>query len=155
MGSKVIDGTSTTPISTSLLENHSDEDKPESPNTPDRVKLSEDTTTYTNSGHWTSILDGVSWANMPTSIYELTVPQISELKEHLDEIPTSAHAQDDISGDVPGPDLIFGRQRHATKQELLAALPTRNEADQLIANYFESMDTAPSKLLKLLAFFGK
>ena len=79
-------------------------------------------------------------------LWKLKALQISELKEHLDEIPTSAHAQDDISGDVPGPDLLFGRQRHATKQELLAALPTRSEADQLIQTYFESMDTAPSTL---------
>lgn len=38
----------------------SDEDVDEIPGTPDQVKLSKDTTTYTNSGHWTSILDGVS-----------------------------------------------------------------------------------------------
>ena len=36
----------------------------EIPGTPDRVKLDTDATSYTNSGHWTSILDGVSssWA---------------------------------------------------------------------------------------------
>jgi hypothetical protein len=76
---------------------------------------------------------------------QLTTAQISELKEHLDHIPTSAHARDDISGEIAGPDLLFGRQRHATKQELLAALPPRTEADQMIAAYFESMHSAPSK----------
>jgi hypothetical protein len=45
---------------TSHLEQYSDDERPEIPGTPDRVKLSNDTTTYTNSGHWTSILDGVS-----------------------------------------------------------------------------------------------
>jgi len=30
------------------------------PGTPDRVKLETNETSYTNSGHWTSILDGVS-----------------------------------------------------------------------------------------------
>lgn len=79
----------------------------------------------------------------------LTKSQISELKEHLDQIPTSAHAQDDNSIEIPGPDLLFGRQRHATKQELLAALPQRAEADQLIGSYFSSMNTAPSKLGKV------
>lgn len=34
-------------------------DTEEIPGTPDRVKLGDDTTSYTNSGHWTSILDGV------------------------------------------------------------------------------------------------
>jgi len=76
----------------------------------------------------------------------VTPAQISELKDHLDQIPTSAHAQDDLSEDIAGPDLLFGRQRHATKQELLASLPPRSEADQLIEAYFESMDTAPALL---------
>lgn len=75
----------------------------------------------------------------------LTVPEISELKEHLDQIPTSASARDESQGDILGPDLLFGRQSHATKQELLAALPPRSEADQLIDAYFSSMDTAPCK----------
>ncbi|CAO2658570.1 Nn.00g062930.m01.CDS01 [Neocucurbitaria sp. VM-36] len=102
-------------------------DNSEIPGTPDRVKISGDTTSYTNSGHWTSILDG-----------------ITELREHLDQIPTSASARDESQEDVLGPDLLFGRQSHATKQELLAALPLRSEADQLINTYFASMDTAPS-----------
>jgi hypothetical protein len=71
--------------------------------------------------------------------------QISELKEHLDQIPTSAHAQDNNVTDIPGPDILFARQRHVTKQELLAALPPRSEADQLVTAYFVSMNTAPSK----------
>ena len=75
----------------------------------------------------------------------LTNAQISELREHLDEIPTTAHARDDTSTEVPGPDILFGRQRHASKQELLAALPPKTEADQLISTYFASMDTSPSK----------
>lgn len=75
----------------------------------------------------------------------LTIKQISELREHLDEIPTTAHSRDDNSADVPGPDILFGRQRHASKQELLAALPPRTEADSLISTYFASMDTSPSK----------
>ncbi|KAH7094461.1 hypothetical protein FB567DRAFT_600035 [Paraphoma chrysanthemicola] len=111
----------------SYLEQYSDDENNEMPETPGRVKLSNDTTTYTNSSHWTSILDG-----------------ISELKEHLDHIPTSAHARD-IAGEIAGPDLLFGRQRHATRQELLAALPPRREADHMVAAYFESMQAAPSK----------
>lgn len=47
------------PSTWSHLEHHSD-DNAESLGTPDRVKFNGDTTSYTNSGHWTSILDGVS-----------------------------------------------------------------------------------------------
>ncbi|KAF2833531.1 hypothetical protein CC86DRAFT_277719 [Ophiobolus disseminans] len=129
MGSKDIEQASPNPSLMLHLDSHSDEDRSDIPGTPDRVKLSNDTTTYTNSGHWTSILDG-----------------ISELKTHLDQIPTSAYAEDNIIGDVPGPDLLFGLHRHATKQELLAALPPQSEADQLILAYFESMDTAPNMI---------
>jgi hypothetical protein len=38
---------------------HNGDSNPEIPGTPDHVKLSSDTTSYTNSGHWTSILDSV------------------------------------------------------------------------------------------------
>ncbi|KAF3007741.1 hypothetical protein E8E13_009945 [Curvularia kusanoi] len=97
------------------------------PGTPDRVRFTGDTTSYANSAHWTSILDG-----------------ISELRDHLDEIPTTAHSRDDTSADISGPDLLFGRQRHASKQELLASVPPRTECDQLVSTFFASMDTSPN-----------
>jgi hypothetical protein len=59
MGSKDVEQTSPAFSSSVHPEYYSDDDKPD-PGTPDRVNLSSDTTTYTNSGHWTSILDGVS-----------------------------------------------------------------------------------------------
>jgi hypothetical protein len=60
MGSK--DTEQQSPALSSIIhpEHHSDDEKLDIPGTPDRVKFSNDTTTYTNSGHWTSILDGVS-----------------------------------------------------------------------------------------------
>jgi hypothetical protein len=97
------------------------------PATPDRVKLENDTTFYSDSGHWTSILDG-----------------ISALKDQLDEIPIAAQPRDTTEPEIAGPDLFFGRQRHATKREILAGLPPRSEADQLVTGYFTSMDLAPS-----------
>lgn len=60
MGNKDSEEASPSRSVLSHLEDHNDESKPDMPGTPDRVKLSDDTTTYTNSGHWTSILDGVS-----------------------------------------------------------------------------------------------
>jgi len=44
---------------TSTLSQHPHHDT-DIPGTPDRVKFQGETTTYSNSGHWTSILDGVS-----------------------------------------------------------------------------------------------
>lgn len=48
-----------TPALSHLQHLHEDNDI-EIPNTPDRVRFTGDTTSYTNSAHWTSILDGVS-----------------------------------------------------------------------------------------------
>jgi hypothetical protein len=115
--------------SMSHMDLHGDEDTAGISETPDRVRISGGATSYTNGAHWASILDG-----------------ISELREHLDEIPTSAPSRDGSQADIPGPDLLFGHRRHATKQELLAALPPRTEADQLLSVFFTSMDTSASML---------
>ncbi|CBX92038.1 hypothetical protein LEMA_P047440.1 [Plenodomus lingam JN3] len=117
----------------------------EVPGTPDRVKFDHDATSYTNSGHWTSILDGVCYKFRYMKL-ALILLQITELREHLDQVPvadtTEPGSQDD---DVPGPKLLFGRHKHATKEELLAALPSRSEANQLVDTFFQCMDIAPSK----------
>ncbi|ORY11155.1 fungal-specific transcription factor domain-domain-containing protein [Clohesyomyces aquaticus] len=96
--------------------------------TPDKVKIANDETRYTNSGHWTSILDG-----------------IAELKDELDQIPTSAQPRDRRS-ELQGPDLLFGRHHHATREEILIDIPSRAEADKLVATYFFAMEMGPALL---------
>jgi hypothetical protein len=102
----------------------------EVPDTPDRVELDHDATSYTNSSHWLNILDG-----------------ITELRDELDRIAIVS-SYDGPGPDTSGPDLLFGRQRHATKNEILAAIPPKAEADQLIHSYFTSMDMASAVLHK-------
>ncbi|KAF2004883.1 hypothetical protein P154DRAFT_484270 [Amniculicola lignicola CBS 123094] len=97
------------------------------PGTPDLVKMDEDEMRYTNSGHWTSVLDG-----------------IAELKEHLDDISREA----ELLPEPTGPILLFGRQRHATQSELLAAIPLRSEADPLVEIYFSIMQIHAALLHK-------
>jgi hypothetical protein len=63
IGSKETEHYSPGTHSMSQTDYRSEDDKPEPAATPDRVKFSRDTTTYTNSGHWTSILDGVGSSN--------------------------------------------------------------------------------------------
>lgn len=94
---------------------------------PETVKLDSDATSYTNSNHWSSILDG-----------------ISELREELDKIPTSAQPRDPYLQEIRGPDLLFGQQRHASRNDILAAVPTKSEADRLLATYFLSMEMQPT-----------
>jgi hypothetical protein len=119
--------TSRTP---SFIDGLSDaETNPNVPSTPDRVKLEDDATTYSNSGHWTSILDS-----------------ITELRGELDDIPTTAQPRDSSQEEIDGPDLLFGRQRHVTKNEILAAIPPRAEADEMVNAYFQAMDMAPAVL---------
>ncbi|KNG47961.1 fungal-specific transcription factor domain-containing protein [Stemphylium lycopersici] len=131
MGSNDASHSSAASLNLAHVHQHHDEDNAEVPSTPDRVKFSGDTTSYSNSGHWTSILDG-----------------ISELREYLDQMPASASPKDDVLEETPGPELLFGKQRHATKEELIAAVPHRQEADQLIDTFFASMDTHPTILHK-------
>lgn len=134
-------------LSSPAQEQHHDEHaNHELPGTPDRVRISGDTTSYTNGGHWTSILDSVCgfWT---VTLNSLTPSQISELREHLDQIPTSITPRDEVLDDVPGPELLFGCHPHATKEELLAALPPRSEADRLVNTFFVSLETHPSKLV--------
>jgi hypothetical protein len=104
----------------------------EIPGTPDRVKLENDATSYTNSGHWTSILDG-----------------ITELKDELNDITLTDQRSDPNRLGPSGPDLFFGcHQRHATQKELLAALPQRAEADEMLRIFFESTEMAPVMIHK-------
>jgi hypothetical protein len=103
----------------------------EVPGTPDRVELEDDATRYTNSGHWRSILDG-----------------ITELRDELDRIATTNQPRDSMEPEVSGPDLLFGGQRHATKGEILSAVPPRAEVDELIESYFSTLDLASTTVHK-------
>jgi hypothetical protein len=66
IGSKETDHHSPGFVTTSQLDRQTEDGRTDVPGTPDRadrVKFSNNATTYTNSGHWTSILDGVSLSN--------------------------------------------------------------------------------------------
>ena len=78
------------------------------------------------------------------TLSSLISAQISELREHLDQVPVSPDPDDEVVNEVPGPELLFGRNAHATREELLAALPPRSEADRLIDTFFISMESHPS-----------
>lgn len=76
----------------------------------------------------------------------LIADKIAELKDTLDEIPTDPQPRDPMD-EIMGPDLLFGRHNHATHEEILAGLPTKHEADQLVVEYYAFMDMAPGKLV--------
>ncbi|KAI4629210.1 uncharacterized protein J4E87_003472 [Alternaria ethzedia] len=82
------------------------------------------------------------------TLTSLISAQISELREHLDQVPVSPDPDDEVANEVPGPELLFGRNLHATREELLAALPPRPEADRLIDTFFISMESHPTLIHK-------
>jgi Fungal Zn(2)-Cys(6) binuclear cluster domain len=59
MSGKEVGRGSSTALPTPHPQHLSEENNTAIPNTPDRVRFNGDTTSYTNSAHWTSILDGV------------------------------------------------------------------------------------------------
>ncbi|KAI4950473.1 hypothetical protein J4E91_004356 [Alternaria rosae] len=84
----------------------------------------------------------IAYVKSPTETLTFLIStQISELREHLDQVPISPDPEDEVVNDVPGPELLFGRYGQATREELLAALPPRSEADRLIDTFFISMES--------------
>lgn len=98
----------------------------EAPKTPVHMTLDSDETQYTDSGHWMSILDS-----------------IADIKDELDQIgsePQSLGHPDDERG----PELLHGNNTQATRQDIIAALPPKSEADILLERYWKFLDAAPT-----------
>lgn len=98
----------------------------EAPKTPVHMTLETDETQYTDSGHWMSILDS-----------------IAELKGELDQIAADVPPQDNVIEDA-GPELLLGLKRYTTRQDIIAGLPPRSEADQLVESYWKFVNVAPT-----------
>ena len=100
------------------------EDEAASPADPGILKLRESGTSYVQSAHWEAILT-----------------KIRGLKEDL---VTDSKAP-------PGSHLFYGPNRHATRDEILAAVPPRPVVDRLMALHFDSYIITPCQYLQ--AFF--
>ncbi|RDW56468.1 hypothetical protein BP6252_14141 [Coleophoma cylindrospora] len=92
------------------------ENEAASPADPGILKLRESGTSYVQSAHWEAILT-----------------KIRGLKEDL---VTDSHAP-------PGSHLFYGPNRHATRDEILAAVPPRAVVDRLMAPHFDSYIITP------------
>ncbi|VUC37586.1 unnamed protein product [Clonostachys rosea] len=88
----------------------------ESPADPGTLKLRESGASYVQSAHWEAILT-----------------KIRGLKEDL---VTDSRT-------LPGSHLFYGPNRHATRDEILAAVPPRQVADRLMALHFDSYLVTP------------
>ncbi|KAL2862622.1 fungal specific transcription factor domain-containing protein [Aspergillus lucknowensis] len=94
-------------------------DESASPADPGTLKLRESGTSYIQSAHWEAILT-----------------KIRGLKEDL---VTDSKA-------LPGSHLFYGLNRHATRDEILAAVPPRPVVDRLMALHFDSYIITPCHL---------
>ena len=92
------------------------QDEAASPADPGTLKLHESGTSYVQSAHWEAILT-----------------KIRGLKEDL---ITDTKAP-------PGSHLFYGPNRHATRDEILAAVPPRPVVDRLMALHFDSYIITP------------
>ncbi|KAL4977306.1 hypothetical protein BDW66DRAFT_132668 [Aspergillus desertorum] len=92
------------------------QDEAAPPVDPGTLKLRESGTSYVQSAHWEAILT-----------------KIRGLKEDL---VTDSRAP-------PGSHLFYGPNRHATRDEILAAVPPRPVVDRLIAVHFDSSIITP------------
>lgn len=100
------------------------QDEAASPADPGTLKLRESGTSYVQSAHWDAILIN-----------------IRNLKEDLvtdSRAPLGSH-------------LFYGPNRHATRDEILAAVPPRPVVDRLIALHFDSYIITPCQYIQ--AFF--
>jgi hypothetical protein len=100
------------------------QDEAASPTDPGTLKLRESGTSYVESAHWEAILT-----------------KIRGLKEDL---VTDSKAP-------PGSHLFYGPNRHATRDEILAAVPPRPVLDRLMALHFDSYIITPCQFIQ--AFF--
>ncbi|KAI1208646.1 fungal-specific transcription factor domain-containing protein [Annulohypoxylon truncatum] len=101
------------------------------------MKLSEASVSYVSGSHWASILEG-----------------IGELKDHLEEeeSQTIHHVTETPEFDIPGPQLLYGCPRHATKEELLASVPPRLVVDRLVSHYFNYFEMSPAAVVHPIQF---
>ncbi|KAK7213851.1 hypothetical protein V2G26_021029 [Clonostachys chloroleuca] len=91
-------------------------DDAESPADPGTLNLRESGASYVQSAHWEAILT-----------------KVRGLKEDL---VTDSRA-------LPGSHLFYGPNRHATRDEILAACPPRQVVDRLMALHFDSYIVTP------------
>ncbi|TVY14613.1 Fusarisetin A cluster transcription factor fsa6 [Lachnellula arida] len=91
-----------------------------------RINIEDDQPNYVGSTHWVAILDNIAclkdqFGNFEPPVEEETHPKSPE--------PISK-----------GPDLLVGGLAKATRNEILASMPSRPFADHLVQEYFGSAD---------------
>ncbi|TVY32822.1 Fusarisetin A cluster transcription factor [Lachnellula subtilissima] len=96
---------------------------------PGTLKLRESGASYVQSAHWEAVLT-----------------KIIGLADSEEGIEQKQHHSCDVTWDSkapPGSHLFYGPNRHATRDEILAAVPSRPVVDRLLALHFDSYIITP------------
>ena len=73
--------------------------------------------------------------------------QTAELKDHFED-ETNSNEYQRLEMELPeaeGPELLFGSNNYASKQDIIASVPARPIVDRLVSRYFNAMDMVPGK----------
>lgn len=92
---------------------------------------------YVNSAHWAAVLDG-----------------IADIKDHFEkeEEAQARRLSDAQFPDWSGPQLLYGCNSLATKDEILQSIPARPVVDRLVSRYFNSFEMSTGKFTVQLTF---
>ncbi|KAJ3543488.1 hypothetical protein NM208_g3561 [Fusarium decemcellulare] len=91
------------------------------------------TTVYVSSCHWSAVMNSISGLGQ-------SVPTLSQnQRQSPPKRPVTASSPDREILD-PGPDLLYGRYRLVSKDELLQEVPDRRLVDRLVSAYFNELN---------------
>lgn len=73
-------------------------------------------------------------------IKSLTPDQIADLRDHLEykDGSSTPDSRSDAAHNNVEPELLYGSNRHATREQILSSIPPRSVADGLVATFFTS-----------------
>jgi hypothetical protein len=115
-----------------------------------RVTQSDTKTTYVESSHWSAILGGVRCSLISI---DTTCCKVLANQNRLQILDFKDCLQDDHDSNVllpeagVEPDILFGHYDRMSKQEILAAIPSRPIVDRLVAEYFSNKANASGMLI--------
>ncbi|KAJ4370852.1 hypothetical protein N0V86_008545 [Didymella sp. IMI 355093] len=99
-----------------------------------RISLQKGASSYTESDHWTSILE-----------------ELGDFKDMLNGREDTGEMND--ARPQPGLDLLLNVSAPATKLEILSSIPPRSVVDSMIARYFSSADMPVTLIIHRHMFF--
>ncbi|KAF5005463.1 hypothetical protein FDECE_8095 [Fusarium decemcellulare] len=97
------------------------------------ICINSTTTVYVSSCHWSAVMNSISELGQSVP----TLPQNQQLSPLKRPLTVGAPDRETLD---PGPDLLYGRYRLVSKDELLQGMPDRHLVDRLVSAYFNELN---------------